>query len=79
VLRRESGAVIAENEFAQARQQYLPQPGDSPQVLAQKAANRANVLAGMTREAGPAYKPAASTAPTPKVIQFDSSGKRISP
>jgi hypothetical protein len=83
VLRRESGAAINTDEFVQARQQYIPQPGDSPQVLAQKARNRATVLAGMIREAGPGYEPAAaaaaSTAPTPKVIQFDSSGKRVSP
>lgn len=41
VLRRESGAVIADTEFASGTQQYFPQPGDGPAVIAQKARNRA--------------------------------------
>lgn len=40
VLRRESGAVIADSEFANAAQQYFPQPGDSPAVVQQKRLNR---------------------------------------
>lgn len=62
VLRRESGAVIGESEFASAQQQYFPQPGDSPEVLRQKQANRANTIAGMSREAGPAAPPQAAPA-----------------
>lgn len=52
-LRRESGAAISPSEFENARQQYIPQPGDSQAVLAQKAENRATVLAGMKAAAGP--------------------------
>lgn len=44
VLRRESGAVISDEEFANAQQQYFPQPGDLPEVIAQKAANRNTVI-----------------------------------
>jgi len=40
VLRRESGAVIADSEFASAAQQYFTQPGDAPAVVAQKKKNR---------------------------------------
>jgi hypothetical protein len=40
VLRKESGAAIAASEFANAEQQYFPQPGDSPQVIEQKRKNR---------------------------------------
>ncbi|MGV3727727.1 hypothetical protein [Hydrogenophaga sp.] len=40
VLRRESGAVIADSEFASAAQQYFTQPGDAPEVIAQKKKNR---------------------------------------
>lgn len=40
VLRRESGAVIAIPEMANARKQYFPMPGDSKEVIAQKARNR---------------------------------------
>tara|TARA_R100000278_G_scaffold121196_2_gene104593 strand:- start:24013 stop:24951 length:939 start_codon:yes stop_codon:yes gene_type:complete len=40
ILRRESGAAIAESEFESANLQYFPQPFDTPQVIAQKRANR---------------------------------------
>jgi hypothetical protein len=56
VLRRESGAVISPSEFAEARKQYLPQPGDTPDTIAQKRANRAYVIQQMKRAAGPAYE-----------------------
>lgn len=57
VLRRESGAVISSDEFANARQQYFPQPGDTPEVIAQKRQNRESSIQGLFREAGPSYKP----------------------
>lgn len=50
VLRRESGAAIADSEFANARQQYFPQPGDSPEVIAQKRKNREIATAGVLAE-----------------------------
>ncbi len=56
-LRRESGAVISPAEFKNATAQYLPVPGDSPQVLAQKRANRELVQRNLQREAGEAYVP----------------------
>jgi len=40
VLRRESGAVIADSEFENANLQYFPQPGDTQQVIDQKRRNR---------------------------------------
>ena len=57
VLRRESGAVISPSEFAEARQQYLPQPGDTAETKAQKAANRLQVIGTMKRASGSAYEP----------------------
>lgn len=57
VLRRESGAVISPSEFTEAKAQYLPVPNDTPEALAQKAANRAYVMQQMKRAAGPAYEP----------------------
>lgn len=57
VLRKESGAVITESEFANARRQYFPQPGDSTEVISQKRQNRATATGGMMREAGPSYRP----------------------
>lgn len=50
VLRRESGAVISDSEFDNARKQYFPQPGDSKAVLSQKGANRSLAIKGMLAE-----------------------------
>lgn len=49
-LRRESGAVISEPEFANAEQQYFPQIGDKPEVIKQKAQNRAIAIRGVQAE-----------------------------
>ena len=56
VLRRESGAVISPTEFAEARKQYLPQPGDNAAILAQKEANRNIVYNSFKKGAGSAYQ-----------------------
>lgn len=61
VLRRESGAVISDAEFLNAEKQYFPQPGDKPETLKQKANNRRIALDGISRAAGPAYKPEAAS------------------
>ena len=57
VLRRESGAVISASEFDNASKQYFPQPGDSEQVIIQKAKNRETALKKMQRAAGASYNP----------------------
>ncbi|MCA6565609.1 MAG: hypothetical protein IM559_15755 [Pseudanabaena sp. M151S2SP2A07QC] len=54
-LRRESGASISDQEFANARKQYIPQPGDKPEVLAQKAANRRQVFENFKAEGQGAF------------------------
>ena len=56
-LRRESGAAIQRSEFENANLQYFPMPGDSPEVLRQKAENRKLVIQGMITQAGRAYQP----------------------
>lgn len=55
VLRRESGAAIQESEFKSAREQYIPQAGDSEGVLEQKRKNRELVTASLKSEAGGAF------------------------
>lgn len=50
VLRRESGAVINPEEFANAAQQYFVQPGDSESVKRQKRTNRQNATQLMLME-----------------------------
>ena len=69
VLRRESGAVIADSEFTNARQQYFPQPGDSKEVLAQKAANRLTAIQGIMGAAGKQYQPPANYRQQPQAQQ----------
>lgn len=51
-LRRESGAVISDSEFDNARKQYIPQPGDGPDVLAQKKEARALAFRNMRMTSG---------------------------
>jgi hypothetical protein len=51
VLRRESGAAIAESEFQNAEAQYFPVAGDTEAVKAQKRRNREVVQAALEREA----------------------------
>lgn len=55
-LRRESGAAIAPSEFENARAQYIPQPGDTAEVLANKAANRRQVYENFKAEGGSAFE-----------------------
>lgn len=55
-LRRESGAAISQSEFENANKQYFPQPGDSPEVIKQKARNRQIAIEGIANAASPAFK-----------------------
>lgn len=61
VLRKESGAVISPSEFATARGQYLPMPGDSAQILAQKKTSAMANLDNFKRAAGGAYVPSVAS------------------
>ena len=54
ILRPESGAAISESEFANARNQYFPKIGDTPEVIKQKAENRRLKIAGLSAEGGAA-------------------------
>lgn len=56
-LRRESGAAISPTEFESADKQYFPVPGDSPETIKQKAANRRAAVEAMGREGGKSYRP----------------------
>lgn len=60
-LRRESGAVIGQSEFDSADRQYFAQPGDKPETIKQKAANRKRAEQGVLAEVpdGKKAKPAA--------------------
>lgn len=53
ILRRESGAVISDQEFDNANKQYFPVPGDGPEVIAQKRRNRETAIQGLEIGSGP--------------------------
>jgi hypothetical protein len=53
-LRKDSGAAIPEQEFANDRQTYFVQPGDSKETLEQKRRARAAMLASLAFESGQA-------------------------
>jgi hypothetical protein len=55
-LRKESGAVIGEDEMEDEFRTYFPQYGDGPEVIARKAASRAEATRGMLAESGGAYQ-----------------------
>lgn len=55
-LRKESGAAIGQSEFDNAERQYFPQIGDSPEVIAQKAANREQAIAGVSASIPSRYR-----------------------
>ena len=54
VLRQESGAVISDQEFANAAKQYFPMPGDTPKLIEQKRRNRETAIKGFDNSAGAA-------------------------
>jgi hypothetical protein len=67
-LRRESGAVINPDEFANARKQYFPEPGDGPERLAQKRANRAEAIRGIAAAGGKNFVPPYSFGQTGELV-----------
>lgn len=68
VLRRESGAAISQSEFDNAHKQYFPQPGDTPERIAEKRRNRQDAIAGVAGGGGPTYKPPASFGPNGELV-----------
>lgn len=69
-LRRESGAAIADSEFANAKRQYFPQPGDSKEVIAQKRRNRELAIRGLEVEVPGGFR----STPTPAAGNGQSGG-----
>ncbi|MBY4730737.1 hypothetical protein K6V90_09355 [Cupriavidus pauculus] len=69
-LRQESGAAISQSEFENAKRQYFPQPGDSAEVIAQKAANRKLAIEGFKRSAGKAAFSAPGGKPKPSLADI---------
>jgi len=55
-LRKESGAVIGDEEMVREIRTYFPRPGDSPEVIAQKERSRETALNSMVGQSGQAYQ-----------------------
>jgi hypothetical protein len=81
VLRKESGAAIAESEFANAEKQYFPIPGDSKEVIEQKRKNRELAMKLMEKTVPNVERfsePEKAEAPKPKKrVRYDAQGNRI--
>lgn len=71
-LRKESGAVIGEDEMKKEFETYFPQIGDGPEVIAQKTQARAVATNAMRASAGRAYQP--YTPPQPAATQGPKEG-----
>lgn len=64
LLRKESGAVINEDEYRMTDQTYFPQPGEGPAVIAQKEAARKAVIGQLQQEGQRSSQPVkAATSP----------------
>lgn len=70
ILRKDTGAAITSQEMAEYGATYLPRPGDSPEVLAQKRSSRqraiAAINAGMTPQSILAKEKALASQPKPQ-------------
>lgn len=66
VLRKESGAAVTPAEFESYNITYFPQPGDSPQVLADKQQLRANFIDTEKMAAGNAWRDPIESKSQPK-------------
>ncbi len=75
ILRKDTGAAITQEETEQYGRVYLPQPGDSPTVLAQKKSARKRAIvaleAGMTPDAMIALEAASGTAKNFSTMTID--------
>ena len=55
-LRKESGAVIGEEEMSREYETYFPQPGDTPDVIKQKEQARSTATQAMIKNAGAVFQ-----------------------
>jgi len=76
-LRKESGAVIGEDEMRKEYETYFPQIGDGPEVIAQKAQARAIATNSMKTSAGRAYQPYVPSGPKEGDTSKDRNGRNI--
>lgn len=63
LLRDESGAAIGTEEFKRYERELFPQPGEGPEIVAQKSEARRIAIEAMKKGAGPGYKSPVYNAP----------------
>lgn len=73
-LRKESGAAIPANEYANDARTYFAQPGDDPATIEQKRKARAVVLEGLKFGSGKAYDEFYGAAPKGSTSGTDGEG-----
>jgi hypothetical protein len=79
VLRRESGAAISSSEFDNAHKQYFPQPGDTPERIAEKRKNRQDAIAGVAGGGGQTYKPPFTFSPRRAMVPTGNPRRALRP
>lgn len=70
VLRKESGAAISPQEYANEERKYFPQLGDSAAVIKQKQDSRESAIKALEVQAGPGARFIKESAPK-KVVNFN--------
>lgn len=65
VLRKETGAAFTSQELLDVQSRFFPMPGDSPQVLAQKARARQQTIASMQAEIPGGFRGSLPQSPGP--------------
>lgn len=75
-LRKESGATIGKEEEENEYRTYFPMPGDSPEMIAQKAQARRTAMDSMTSETGKGFKGSEAPKARSKSFKLDD-GKSV--
>jgi len=76
VLRKESGAAIPPDEYANEEKKYFPQVGDGPKVIEQKREARKLAIQALEVQAGPGAKQIKAVGGDAGVVDFNSLPKR---
>lgn len=71
VLRKESGAAISPQEYANEERKYFPQLGDSDAVVKQKQQARESAIKALELQAGPGAKFIKEAGAPKKVVNFN--------
>lgn len=79
ILRKETGAAFSAGELADVQSRFFPLPGDSAEVIRQKAEARARAIEAMRAEVPGGFRGGQSgqAGNNPRVIEYDAQGRRV--